>query len=811
MLGKDRFQFESPNAIDAGEAPPSRPGRRGRRNNGGGGFGGTRSPRSVRAEGSLAKDERLFRGTKIKIEGSDDSSRGDEENPRRCSISTSGSFEEGSMLEFYEGDEASVSENQHDQLPSPDEARMYAAAVLSGSYRRNSDSESEEDAVWAAEALANEEAKPLSSSAIWRRPSRRRSFQARKRAMTRGPIRKSCIYMTCIIFGFVLLVVVAIAFFALLNMVSYRKSNVKRNDVNSEMVNSPRFLEAIEWLSEHDISSMESLTTANTPQFQAARWISDMDAEHLDIPVHVDMDADYLQFNASLEEQHEAHHRHVVYERFLQRYVLAVFFFALEGPFWNHDLLFLSENHECSWYKTEVANDGEKLAVGVTCNDKLLVVDIFIPGNNLKGELPSEIQSLRHLELLALRNNYISNIPTEIAHLSSTLEYLDLSKNNLLGQVPTVLGSLQELRAIGLAANAFTGSIPMEIAKLYKLVTLDLSYNTMLTGDIKTVIGQLVKLEYLYLEDNNFQDTLDDSFLINLRQLKELTLNDNQFKSVGQLPFHLISHQNLTVLDLSRNVLSGSLPSTFLSSSNTDNHLKFLGLSGNHLNGTVPESIQMLSNLEYLDVSSNTFTGGVPVSLGNLKKLTHCYMGGNSFGASIIPPIFFTDMNLQVLSLPDSQLTGMIPPWFKMLSGLNYLDLSNNRLTGTIPSEMWEMPLLSTLLLKNNMLSEVLPTSFPDSKLEILDLDNNDGITGDASGICSGAQRLTAFSYSCDKVECSGPCCHSECCAPSASDDCFSVLVSSSLQAKNEEVLRAYQVNRTISSFNPRIIRQHRA
>lgn len=697
MLGKDRFQFESP-SLDAGEAPPSRPGRRKE------GGGGTRSPRTLRAHDIVSKDERLFRGTKINISNHSEE-EGDEENP--CSsISTSGSCEGSTgMLDLYEGDEEGSeenwhageappsrparrgrgqrsgtrsprtvraqeietmlefyeddAENQHDQLPSPDEARMYAAALLSGSLHRHSDSDSDGDAAWAAEALANDEAKPLSSSAIWMRPSRRKSHQARKTIADRQQTQKSRWLLGPTIRCGILFLATAITFFVVVITVSVRKGNSASSssdnpimDVEDEMVNSPRFLQTIEWLSEHGISNMQLLTTADSPQYQAARWIADMDAMMENIPVSVHTDPDSLQqhnVNGTTDEQHEAHHHHVVKEKFLQRYVLAVFFFSTGGPNWDKALSFLSENHECAWFDAEIANDEQEFAVGVTCNEKLLVVDIFIPGNNLVGQIPSEIQYLRHLELLGLRKNYVEDIPNEIVQLSTTLEYLDISKNNFKGTVPEYLGYLQELKVLGLASNAFSGSLPTQLSKLYNLVTLDLGYNEMLTGHVGTVIGQMTKLEHLHLEANSFEDTMDDSFFINLRHLKELTLNDNKFSSTGQLPFHLISHQNLTVLDLSRNVLSGSLPSTFLSTSNSNSKMKFLSLGGNRLNGTLPEALQMLSHLEYIDFSSNSFAGPIPVSLGNLKSLTHAYLGSNNFDAAIIPPVFFTDMNLHVL------------------------------------------------------------------------------------------------------------------------------------------------------------------
>jgi len=91
---------------------------------------------------------------------------------------------------------------------------------------------------------------------------------------------------------------------------------------------------------------------------------------------------------------------------------------------------------------------------------------------------------------------------------------------------------------------------------------------------------------------------------------------------------------------------------------------------------------------------------------------------------------------------------------------------------------------------------------------EILALGNNDGITGNATSICASSDALKTFTYNCDKV--TGSCrAESDCCAVSASDQCFSTILSSSLKATQEEDMRIYQTNRTVLSFSPGIIRQH--
>ena len=112
------------------------------------------------------------------------------------------------------------------------------------------------------------------------------------------------------------------------------------------------------------------------------------------------------------------------------------------------------------------------------------------------------------------------------------------------------------------------------------------------------------------------------------------------------------------------------------------------------------------------------------------------------------------------------------------------------------------------------MTSRSICLSYHSIHTEILALDDNDAITGDATGICESANKLTTFAYGCEQVTCTGPCCHSECCGAGgdmSTDDtaeCFSTLLFANLQPKDEEELHAYQTDRIYYAFSPSII-QH--
>ncbi|XP_048424017.1 receptor-like protein EIX2 [Pyrus x bretschneideri] len=100
---------------------------------------------------------------------------------------------------------------------------------------------------------------------------------------------------------------------------------------------------------------------------------------------------------------------------------------------------------------------GEELVYNTTL---YLVKSIDISSNNLKGEIPEEISSLIMLGTLNLSmNQLIGKIPSKVGNLR-WLETLDLSHNHLSGQIPQSLSSLTSLSHLDLSYNNLSGRIP---------------------------------------------------------------------------------------------------------------------------------------------------------------------------------------------------------------------------------------------------------------------------------------------------------------------------------------------------------------
>ncbi|XP_055815246.1 receptor-like protein 15 [Solanum dulcamara] len=79
---------------------------------------------------------------------------------------------------------------------------------------------------------------------------------------------------------------------------------------------------------------------------------------------------------------------------------------------------------------------------------------------------------------------------------------IDLSCNQLSGQIPKELSNLTQIRALNLSHNHITGTILSAFSKLLNIESLDLSYNN-LTGSIPTQLLDLTSLAVFSVAHNN--------------------------------------------------------------------------------------------------------------------------------------------------------------------------------------------------------------------------------------------------------------------------------------------------------------------
>ncbi|WOH15581.1 hypothetical protein DCAR_0935123 [Daucus carota subsp. sativus] len=85
---------------------------------------------------------------------------------------------------------------------------------------------------------------------------------------------------------------------------------------------------------------------------------------------------------------------------------------------------------------------------------------IDLSNNNIDGEIPEELMDLRGLTSLKLAGNHLAGrIPERIGNLER-LEFLDLSGNKLFGHIPQSLSNLDFLSHLNLSFNNLSGRLP---------------------------------------------------------------------------------------------------------------------------------------------------------------------------------------------------------------------------------------------------------------------------------------------------------------------------------------------------------------
>ncbi|XP_026415904.1 LRR receptor-like serine/threonine-protein kinase GSO1 [Papaver somniferum] len=195
-----------------------------------------------------------------------------------------------------------------------------------------------------------------------------------------------------------------------------------------------------------------------------------------------------------------------------------------------------------------------------------------LANNHFEGSIPSALGSDIRLSILSLRSNkFNGSIPQEFSHLVK-LQILDLSGNNLNGLIPRKIGNLMMLRSRPKDASLLTvqdssridvqlqmviKGIMIQFKKLYAYSSgIDLSCNN-LEGNIPEEIGLLKGLSTLNLSHNRFSSVIPQS-IGSMNGLESLDLSFN--KLTGLIPYSLASMNSLERLNLSYNNLSGRIP-----------------------------------------------------------------------------------------------------------------------------------------------------------------------------------------------------------------------------------------------------------
>ncbi|TYG51681.1 hypothetical protein ES288_D10G279300v1 [Gossypium darwinii] len=353
-----------------------------------------------------------------------------------------------------------------------------------------------------------------------------------------------------------------------------------------------------------------------------------------------------------------------------------------------------------------------------------------LTNNSIRGEIPSNLSACSKLTLVDMRSNQLAGeIPASLGLLSN-LKFLNFANNSLKGSIPPLFGNLSSLEVLSLAINALSATIPEALGQLTNFSFFSI-YGNAISGNFPMSIFNLSKIRSFDIGANKIQGTLHSDLGITMPSIEFFSVAGNQIS--GQIPISISNASNLNVLLFNDNRLSGNVPSLEkldklvnlglgknhfghgkegsipISLGNCQN-LLLLDLSNNNLSGSIPHEVLRLQSLSiWLDLSSNYLTGELPGEVEKLKNLGRFYCSQNRL-SGLLPRNLGSCVSLETLSLDDNLFEGPIPSSWSSLRGLVQLDLSENNLSGGIPEFFVTFGALKYLNLSFNDFDGVIPS-----------------------------------------------------------------------------------------------------
>ncbi|OMP01446.1 hypothetical protein COLO4_11877 [Corchorus olitorius] len=356
---------------------------------------------------------------------------------------------------------------------------------------------------------------------------------------------------------------------------------------------------------------------------------------------------------------------------------------------------------------------------------------LVLSDNYLSGRIFSAYFNLSNLQYLKLNNNHFTGSLTDVKlELLEQLQVLDVSNNNLTGIIPRSFANLHSsLGLLNMKHNSFEGHFPCGQNLWSSIYVVDLSDN-LFSGSLPACFGS-DQLRALSLEGNRFTGSIPIP-LFNSTYLTVLNLRNNRLS--GSIPEDLVGIPNIRILLLANNGLSCSIPENLCNLK----HISMLDLSHNSFSGSIPSCFNNITfgwsrsmllgvgdvptRLNWLfEATSYSVFSVKYVSDNNLHK-EHSVDFYSSYWINLEVEIdFITKYSLlsykgggileymSGLDLSGNNLTGTIPWIFGDLSSIHALNLSHNHLTGPIPISLSNLSEIESLDLSYNNLSGKIP------------------------------------------------------------------------------------------------------
>ncbi|KAL5699068.1 hypothetical protein ACHQM5_030020 [Ranunculus cassubicifolius] len=335
----------------------------------------------------------------------------------------------------------------------------------------------------------------------------------------------------------------------------------------------------------------------------------------------------------------------------------------------------------------------------ISFSNNLLDGNALLTSSLTDTKLQLSVLALKHCNLSLSTNDLLIFL-----HSQFNLTVIDLSYNKLHGKFPNWLAKNNtRLEWLVLRSNSISGHIHFPPRPIHvKLTYIDVS-NNHIQGELQKNFGDILpNVDDLNLSLNNLGEYLL-TFFFSFRSPGTLILSNNKFTGFSRGRINITQYPLVFKIDISQNDISGRIP-TWIGNFTTG--LILLNLRDNHFDGPIPKEICQLSDISYLDLSKNKLSGSIPTCL-NLSKLGYLHMQGNELTGQV-PRGIANSKDL----LTDNRFSGGLPDWLGVLQSLRVLVLGRNFLGGLIPHKLCQSNNLGILDLSHNHFFGSIPPCF---------------------------------------------------------------------------------------------------
>lgn len=296
------------------------------------------------------------------------------------------------------------------------------------------------------------------------------------------------------------------------------------------------------------------------------------------------------------------------------------------------------------------------------------IEELDLSRNNLMELNPSAFSKLSNIVYINLANNNLKEIPAHVFDSVETIEELVLSHNQLK-ELPADIFNRTALAILNLAYNEFTGDLHFGNSDLQQL---DLAYNS-IESIHHGMFDKMTGLTNLNLKGNGIKKIQPDSFLT-LKNLRHIDLSLNDLNQISSLLF--FKNSELDVIRLNDNPRLSQLPTDGFRSYNGYFTAYFLDISSCAISSLGYKTFSTMPHLATLKLAWNNINNLEPKTFATLTKLNDLDLSNNLIH-KLDDLLFINNNDLTKLNLAGNPLNKLSVRLFSQMKKLRELDVSD--------------------------------------------------------------------------------------------------------------------------------------